>query len=164
MCTCVYEKVEALGLTLLDLSALRPFSGLASLLIKEKKDDLLLQEQLATNAAAHQKEQRLSGSSTDYGETTDCEKDPEQPIEQKQEQASWTRGKPSFFQSLHVLKDPQFMSLTLANVTVSIGYLVPLYYMQSKFIFPFPPMSPLFWALRVESATQNYTMPIVTAI
>ncbi|KAG0298545.1 hypothetical protein BGZ96_010591 [Linnemannia gamsii] len=109
--------------------------GLASLLIKEKKDNLLLQEQLATTTTAHQKEQTLSGSSTDYGDMTVCEKDPEQLIELKQEQAPWTRGKPSFFQSLHVLKDPQFMSLTLANVTVSIGYLVPLYYMQTYAVF-----------------------------
>lgn len=140
MCTCVYEKSEAIGFNTLQF--FRPLctshSGLASLLIKEKKDDLL-QQQLATTIA-HQEEQTLGGSSTDYGETTVCEKDPEQPsIEQKgqdqQQEPSTTRRKPSFFQSLHVLKDPQFMSLTLANVTVSIGYLVPLYYMQSMFLF-----------------------------
>ncbi|KAF9150697.1 hypothetical protein BG015_007486 [Linnemannia schmuckeri] len=109
--------------------------GLASLLIKEKKDDLLLQQQLAATIA-HQEEQTLGGSSTDYGETTVCEKDPEQPIEHKEgDQEPSAKKKPSFFQSLHVLKDPQFMSLTLANVTVSIGYLVPLYYMQTYAVF-----------------------------
>lgn len=41
--------------------------------------------------------------------------------------------KPSFFESFHVLKDPRFMSLTLAELTASIGYLIPYYYMQSKF-------------------------------
>ncbi|KAG0072123.1 hypothetical protein BGZ89_008020 [Linnemannia elongata] len=112
--------------------------GLASFLIKEKKDGLL-QEQLATTIAL-QEEQTLGGSSTDYGEMTVCEKDLEQPsIEQKgqdqHQELSTTRKKPSFFQSLHVLKDPQFMSLTLANVTVSIGYLVPLYYMQTYAVF-----------------------------
>jgi hypothetical protein len=104
---------------------------------------------MPTTTAAHQEEETLGGSLTDYGETTVCDKDPEQPIEQKEyEQVPSTRRKPSFFQSLHVLKDPQFMSLTLANVTVSIGYLVPLYYMQSMFILFFPPLSFLFWALR----------------
>ncbi|KAG9070991.1 hypothetical protein KI688_008534 [Linnemannia hyalina] len=112
--------------------------GLASFLIKEKKDDLL-QQQLATTIA-HQEEHSLGGSSTDYGETTVCENDPEQPsIEQmgqgQPQEPSATRKKPSFFQSLHVLKDPQFLSLTLANVTVSIGYLVPLYYMQTYAVF-----------------------------
>ncbi|KAF9551618.1 hypothetical protein EC957_006511 [Mortierella hygrophila] len=110
--------------------------GLASFLIKEKKDDLLQQHPTIT----HQEEQFLGESSTDYGETTVCEKDLEQPsIEQmgqdQQQKPSTTRKKPSFFQSLHVLKDPQFMSLTLANVTVSIGYLVPLYYMQTYAVF-----------------------------
>ncbi|KAF8929569.1 hypothetical protein BGZ47_000980 [Haplosporangium gracile] len=109
--------------------------GLASLLIKEKKDDLLLQQQLAATIA-HQEEQTLGGSSADYGETIVCEKDPEQPIEHKdRDQEPSAKMKPSFFQSLHVLKDPQFMSLTLANVTVSIGYLVPLYYMQTYAVF-----------------------------
>ncbi|KAF9106230.1 hypothetical protein BGX29_010103 [Mortierella sp. GBA35] len=81
--------------------------------------------------------ERSLGSSTDYGETTTvCEKDPEVGIvphvEQQQQEPAAT---PSFFQSLHVLKDPQFLSLTLANVTVSIGYLVPLYYMQTYAVF-----------------------------
>lgn len=141
MCTCVYEQSEALGFNTLRFFRLlrSSCSGLASFLIKEKKDGLL-QEQLATTIAL-QEEQTLGGSSTDYGEMTVCEKDPEQPsIEQKgqdqHQELSTTRKKPSFFQSLHVLKDPQFMSLTLANVTVSIGYLVPLYYMQSMCLYP----------------------------
>ncbi|KAG0098945.1 hypothetical protein BGZ93_009738 [Podila epicladia] len=43
--------------------------------------------------------------------------------------------KPSFFESFHVLKDPQFMSLTLAELTASIGYLIPYYYMQTYAVF-----------------------------
>ncbi|KAG0281964.1 hypothetical protein BGZ95_000029 [Linnemannia exigua] len=123
--------------------------GLASLLIKEKKDDLdsllaTIAHQEETLNNSKDQEHTLGGSSTDYGETTTvCEKDPEQPItttieqqeqEQKQE-LSRNNKKPSFLQSLHVLKDPQFLSLTLANVTVSIGYLVPLYYMQTYAVF-----------------------------
>jgi hypothetical protein len=41
-------------------------------------------------------------------------------------------SKPSFFKVLHVFKNPQFLSLTVAEFTASIGYLIPLYYMQSK--------------------------------
>ena len=73
------------------------------------------------------------------------DQDQQQPIEEQMATATTmatTPKKPSFFQSLHVLKDPQFLSLTLANVTVSIGYLVPLYYMQSTwcfYFFFFPP-------------------------
>lgn len=48
---------------------------------------------------------------------------------QQEEQQSST---PSFFQSLHVFKNPQFLSLTMAELAASIGYLIPLYYMQSK--------------------------------
>ncbi|KAF9135894.1 hypothetical protein BGW39_010709 [Mortierella sp. 14UC] len=113
--------------------------GLASLLIKEKKDTDL-QSQLTTTAYLDNnykdQEQTLGGSSTDYGETTVYEKDPEQPnaIVQQEQELEDTK-KPSFFQSLHVLKDPQFLSLTLANVTVSIGYLVPLYYMTTYAVF-----------------------------
>ncbi|KAF9352407.1 hypothetical protein BGX26_009768 [Mortierella sp. AD094] len=43
--------------------------------------------------------------------------------------------KPSFFQALHVFKDPQFLSLTLAELTASIGYLIPLYFMQTYAVY-----------------------------
>lgn len=46
---------------------------------------------------------------------------------QLQEQA-----KPGFFESLKVFRDPQFLALTMAELAASIGYLIPLYYMQSK--------------------------------
>ncbi|KAF9286841.1 hypothetical protein BGZ74_001214 [Mortierella antarctica] len=49
--------------------------------------------------------------------------------------ASPKTKKPSFFESFHVLKDPQFMSLTLAELTASIGYLIPYYYMQTYAVF-----------------------------
>ncbi|KAF9956681.1 hypothetical protein BGZ72_002567 [Mortierella alpina] len=43
--------------------------------------------------------------------------------------------KPSFFQALHVFRDPRFMSLTLAEFTASLGYLIPLYFMQTYAVF-----------------------------
>lgn len=52
---------------------------------------------------------------------------------QEQQQQQEPQDRPSFFQSLHVFKNPQFLSLTLAELAASIGYLIPLYYMQSKF-------------------------------
>ncbi|KAF9411092.1 hypothetical protein BGZ94_001446 [Podila epigama] len=38
-------------------------------------------------------------------------------------------------ESFQVLKNPQFMSLTLAEFTASIGYLIPYYYMQTYAVF-----------------------------
>ncbi|KAF9933616.1 hypothetical protein FBU30_005055 [Linnemannia zychae] len=105
--------------------------GLASLLIKEKKIDPRLLVLAHQEAIASKDQERTLGESTDAGETTTvCDKDPE-----NQKPDLEAEKKPSFFQSLHVLKDPQFMSLTLANITVSIGYLVPLYYMQTYAVF-----------------------------
>ncbi|KAF9186638.1 hypothetical protein BGZ51_001826 [Haplosporangium sp. Z 767] len=43
--------------------------------------------------------------------------------------------KPSFFQSLHMFKDPQFLSLAFAELAASIGYLIPLYYMQTYAVY-----------------------------
>lgn len=40
--------------------------------------------------------------------------------------------KPGFFESFKVFRDPQFLALTMAELTASVGYLIPLYYMQSK--------------------------------
>ena len=43
----------------------------------------------------------------------------------------------SFFEALKVFKDPQFLSLSVAELAASIGFLIPLYYMQSKCLFLF---------------------------
>lgn len=40
--------------------------------------------------------------------------------------------KPSFFAAVKVFKDPRFLLLSLAELAASIGFLIPLYYMQSK--------------------------------
>ncbi|KAF9932890.1 hypothetical protein FBU30_007049 [Linnemannia zychae] len=41
----------------------------------------------------------------------------------------------SFFEALKVYKDPQFLSLSLGELAASIGYLIPLYYMQTYAVF-----------------------------
>jgi hypothetical protein len=38
----------------------------------------------------------------------------------------------AFFAELKVFKDPQFLSLTCAEIAASIGFLIPMYYFQSK--------------------------------
>ncbi|KAI8599728.1 major facilitator superfamily domain-containing protein, partial [Dissophora ornata] len=43
--------------------------------------------------------------------------------------------RPSFLQSLHVFRDPRFLSLTIAELAASIGYLIPLYYMQTYAVY-----------------------------
>lgn len=40
--------------------------------------------------------------------------------------------KPSFFAAIKVFKDPRFLSLSMSELTACIGFLIPLYYMQSK--------------------------------
>ncbi|KAG0376484.1 ATPase of 26S proteasome regulatory subunit 4 [Mortierella sp. AD032] len=41
----------------------------------------------------------------------------------------------SFFEALKVFKDPQFLSLSVAELAASIGFLIPLYYMQTYAVF-----------------------------
>ncbi|KAG0040250.1 hypothetical protein BGZ82_004254 [Podila clonocystis] len=60
--------------------------------------------------------------------------DGDMPIAEPMAESPKTK-KPSFFEAFHVLKDPQFMSLTLAELTASIGYLIPYYYMQTYAVF-----------------------------
>ncbi|KAF9428139.1 hypothetical protein BGZ94_003259 [Podila epigama] len=43
--------------------------------------------------------------------------------------------KPGFFESLKIFKDPRFLSLALAEVSAAVGYLIPLYYMQTYAVF-----------------------------
>ncbi|OAQ36663.1 MFS general substrate transporter, partial [Linnemannia elongata AG-77] len=49
-------------------------------------------------------------------------------------EASITEDK-SFFEALKVFKDPQFLSLSIAELAASIGFLIPLYYMQTYAVF-----------------------------
>ncbi|KAI1316228.1 hypothetical protein EDD11_010275 [Mortierella claussenii] len=43
--------------------------------------------------------------------------------------------KPSFFEALRVFRDGQFLSLSLAELTASFAFLVPLYFMQTYAVF-----------------------------
>ncbi|ORZ20923.1 major facilitator superfamily domain-containing protein, partial [Lobosporangium transversale] len=43
--------------------------------------------------------------------------------------------KPSFWQALHMFKDVRFLTLTMAEVAASLGYLIPLYYMQTYAVY-----------------------------
>lgn len=57
----------------------------------------------------------------------------EDEMDEKPE-ASITEDK-SFFEALKVFKDPQFLSLSIAELAASIGFLIPLYYMQTYAVF-----------------------------
>lgn len=48
----------------------------------------------------------------------------------------------SFFAELKVFKNPQFLSLTFAEIAASIGFLIPMYYFQSKFPWRIPSLVP----------------------
>ncbi|KAF9999848.1 hypothetical protein BGZ80_003311 [Entomortierella chlamydospora] len=91
--------------------------GGASMLIAEKKVNPVEYEE-----EQQDQERTMIGESFKATEATDVE------IEVK-------NNKPSFFQALHVFKDPQFLSLTLAELTASIGYLIPLYFMQTYAVY-----------------------------
>ncbi|KAF9366127.1 hypothetical protein BGX34_005890 [Mortierella sp. NVP85] len=43
--------------------------------------------------------------------------------------------KPSFFAAIKVFKDPRFLSLSMSELTACIGFLIPLYYMQTYAVF-----------------------------
>ncbi|KAG0267498.1 hypothetical protein BG011_004532 [Mortierella polycephala] len=118
--------------------------GSASWLIAEKKE--LIPEQDATVALGSkevQKDQeytiipenekdcgdyqdRNQGKNQDGSEVDNNNTDVGNNEEQK---------KSSFFQSLRMFKDPQFLSLTFAELAASIGYLIPLYYMQTYAVY-----------------------------
>ncbi|KAG0351016.1 hypothetical protein BGZ54_003460, partial [Gamsiella multidivaricata] len=94
--------------------------GGASMLIVEKKTDLQQEQD------ARDREDEETKRDQERTITVDGAKDFE---------ARSTRERPSFFQSLHVFKDPRFLSLTLAELAASIGYLIPLYYMQTYAVY-----------------------------
>ncbi|KAF8953554.1 hypothetical protein BGZ46_003182, partial [Entomortierella lignicola] len=51
------------------------------------------------------------------------------------EELNKKKPKSTFFQALHVFRNPQFLSLTFAELTASIGYLIPLYFMQTYAVY-----------------------------
>lgn len=77
----------------------------------------------------------ISESKEHYASKESIEDDMDEKLE-----ASITEDK-SFFEALKVFKDPQFLSLSIAELAASIGFLIPLYYMQSMFsllLYSFP--------------------------
>lgn len=132
------------------------YSGIASLLISERKETpnrtsttpsdskkVQDQEQGHIIKSSHISDGNEDTITASQGHGKQLSHEIQKPINKVQEDdmaivenpmaKSPKTKKPSFFESFHVLKDPQFMSLTLAELTASIGYLIPYYYMQSKF-------------------------------
>ncbi|KAF8940715.1 hypothetical protein BGZ58_005043 [Dissophora ornata] len=94
--------------------------GGASFLIAERKEHL--EEQVLDeedDETIREQERTIA---------VDCEKGNENGTGGKQQ-------RPSFLQSLHVFRDPRFLSLTIAELAASIGYLIPLYYMQTYAVY-----------------------------
>ncbi|KAH7059735.1 major facilitator superfamily domain-containing protein [Linnemannia elongata] len=71
----------------------------------------------------------ISESKEHYASKESIEDDMDEKLE-----ASITEDK-SFFEALKVFKDPQFLSLSIAELAASIGFLIPLYYMQTYAVF-----------------------------
>lgn len=55
-------------------------------------------------------------------------------LSSEEEKAARPTGLAGFFAELKVFKNPQFLSLTCAELAASIGFLIPMYYFQSKLI------------------------------
>ncbi|KAF8940355.1 major facilitator superfamily domain-containing protein [Dissophora ornata] len=87
--------------------------GGASLVIVESKEHIEIGQSMPSTT-----------SSTEKAEELDSEL-----VEKTEEK------QPSFFEALKVFKDPQFLSLSLAELAASIGVLIPLYYMQTYAVF-----------------------------
>lgn len=115
------------------------YSGIASLLISERKET---PNHTPDSKNVQDQEQGGTAKSSTISDESD---DSSVARNEYTITASPKTKKPSFFESFHVLKDPQFMSLTLAELTASIGYLIPYYYMQSKF----PIKERRVWAVRL---------------
>jgi hypothetical protein len=56
-------------------------------------------------------------------------------MSEKLSQKTKPTGIVGFFADLKVFKNPQFLSLTFAELAASVGFLIPMYYFQSKFLF-----------------------------
>ncbi|KAG0327065.1 hypothetical protein BGZ99_008405 [Dissophora globulifera] len=72
----------------------------------------------------------LKSHATVYEESSAPEQ--EEDLEKKTEKS---KGEKSFFSAVKVFKDPQFLSLAMAELAVSIGLLMPLYYIPTYAVF-----------------------------
>ncbi|KAI1317523.1 hypothetical protein EDD11_008330 [Mortierella claussenii] len=102
----------------------------ASWLIAEKLLD-------PAEEAVSQQEKEIEAARQDQERTifVEQEKTFEADLEAAKKDKAVERQKPTFMQSLQIFKDPQFLSLTMAELTASIGYLIPLYFMQTYAVY-----------------------------
>ncbi|KAF9337834.1 hypothetical protein BG006_002199 [Podila minutissima] len=100
--------------------------GTASCLISERKD-LPTYESVPQEGFPEEEQEGMELSSDISKSSKKTDLSAVEEARQLQEQV-----KPGFFESLKVFRDPQFLALTMAELAASIGYLIPLYYMQSK--------------------------------
>lgn len=56
-------------------------------------------------------------------------------MSEKLSQKAKPTGIAGFFAELKVFKNPQFLSLTFAELAASVGFLIPMYYFQSRSFF-----------------------------
>ncbi|KAG0264933.1 hypothetical protein BG011_005855 [Mortierella polycephala] len=89
--------------------------GGASMFIVEKK------EHLDPNGSVSEQRQGIEEKDQEYGSAS---------LETRME-----TEKTPFFEALKVFKDPRFLSLSLAELAASVGFLIPLYYMQTYSVF-----------------------------
>ncbi|KAF9105830.1 hypothetical protein BGX27_009419 [Mortierella sp. AM989] len=113
----IFWTLRILGMMIFVFSRIY-FSGGASMLIAEKVN---LVERREKGEEQPDQENTIIGECSKASEAIDVE--------------VGKNRKPTFFQALHVFKDPQFLSLTLAELTASIGYLIPLYFMQTYAVY-----------------------------
>ncbi|KAF9302708.1 hypothetical protein BGZ74_004976 [Mortierella antarctica] len=103
--------------------------GTASCLISERKD-LPTYESVPQEGFPEEEQEGMEMSSDISKSSKKTDLSAVEEARQLQEQA-----KPGFFESLKVFRDPQFLALTMAELAASIGYLIPLYYMQTYAVF-----------------------------
>lgn len=67
-------------------------------------------------------------------------------MSEKLSQKTKPTGIAGFFAELKVFKNPQFLSLTFAELAASVGFLIPMYYFQSKISF----LLGTLWCMRAQ--------------
>ncbi|KAG0335813.1 hypothetical protein BG004_008306, partial [Podila humilis] len=105
--------------------------GSASCLISEHRD-LPAYESLPQENSAGEEEQGMEMQSPDLEKSAKSAMSATEQARAKQMQEETS---PGFFETMKVFKDPQFLALTMAELCASIGYLIPLYYMQTYAVF-----------------------------
>ncbi|KAG0215113.1 hypothetical protein BGX28_000818 [Mortierella sp. GBA30] len=89
--------------------------GIASIFIVERKEHVKIVDPVPYLKTGIEKNEEIGSVAT------------EKPVKQLDQ-------KP-FFEAVKVFKDPRFLSLSLAELAASVGFLIPLYYMQTYSVF-----------------------------